>query len=166
MRPTICLALAMAAALAAGGCGYSTESMYRTDVRTVCVPIFASREFRRELETELSYELVKTLESRTPYKVVHDRGRADSELRGEVIDLAAPVLTEDLDTDSPRDVRVTVRCWYQWKDLRTGEMLSPRKEVAASGSYALALGENLNSATTEALRNLAQRIVESMEKGW
>ena len=158
--------LALSAALVAGCGGYSTESLHRTDVRTVAVPIFASHEFRRELEFELSKELVKMIEMRTPYKVVQDQTRADTELRGEILDLQAPVLAEDVRSDSPIAIEVTVSCWFEWKDLRTGEMLAQRPNLQASASYAVAIGENLDSATTEALRRLAERIVEAMEKDW
>ena len=148
------------------GCGYSNRSLYRTDVRTVAVPIFASREFRRELEFELTQELVKMIEMRTPYKVVQDRTRADTELRGEIIDLVAPVLVEDIDSDAPVDVEVTVSCWFEWKDLRTGEMLAQKDNLRATGQYAIPVGETMDSATTEALRRLAERIVEAMEEDW
>ena len=158
--------LVLAAAWGAGCAGYSTAPLHRTDVHTVAIPIFASREFRRELEFELSKELVQMIEMRTPYKVVQDRTRADTELRGEVMDLLSPVLGEDVSTDSPIDVEVTVSCWFEWKDLRTGEMLAKRDDLRATASYAVAAGETLDSATTEALRRLAERIVEAMEKDW
>ena len=159
--------VALVLAGAAAGCaGYSTAPLHRTDVRTVAVPIFASREFRRELEFELSRELVQMIEMRTPYKVVQDRTRADTELRGELIDLQAPVLAEDVASDSPIDIEVTVSCSFEWKDLRTGEVLAKRENLRATGAYAVAIGETLDSATTEALRRLAERIVEAMEKDW
>jgi len=154
------------AALAAGGCGYSTAPLHRTDVRTVSVNIFASKEFRRELEFELGQALVKTIEMRTPYKVVHDPKRADSEIRGEIVILSAPVLTEAVRTDSPSEVEVTIFCWFEWKDLRTGEMLARRDDVSASGTYAVAIGETQDSATSDAVWRVARRIVEAMEKPW
>jgi hypothetical protein len=140
--------------------------LHRTDVRTVAVAVFASKEFRRELEFDLSRELVKTIEMRTPYKVVHDPKRADTELRGEILILNAPVFSENLDTDSPQDVQVTVTCWFEWKDLRTGEVLTRRDEISGSGTYAVAIGETLDSATHEAIRRLAEHIVEAMEADW
>ena len=156
----------VAAALLAAGCGYSAEPLHRGDVRTVAVPIFASKEFRRELEFDLTRELVKTIELRTPYKVVHDRKRADTELRGEIVRLSAPVLTEDTDTDRPQDVQVTITCWFEWKDLRTGEILKRLDHLSGSATYADAIGETQDSATAEATRRLAERIVEAMEKDW
>jgi hypothetical protein len=154
------------AALVAAGCGYTMQPLHRTDVRTVAVPIFASKEFRRNLEFELTKELVQMIELKTPYKVVQDRQRADSELRGEVTYLSAPVLTENIRTDRPQDVQVTVYCWFEWKDTRTGEILAKRQKIAGTGNYAVAIGETLDSATHEAIHRLAVRIVEAMEKDW
>jgi len=154
------------AALAAAGCGYTMQPLHRTDVKTVSVAIFASKEFRRELEFDITGKLVRTIETRTPYKVVHDPKRADSELRGEVLTLLAPVLSEDTKTDTPQDVEVTVTVRFVWKDLRTGEILAKRDEISASGSYAPALGETLDSATNDAMVRLAEQIVEAMEKPW
>jgi len=166
VKPTRWLWVAVAASVAAAGCGYTMRPLHRTDVRTVAVAIFASKEFRRELEFDLSRELVKTIEMRTPYKVVHDPKRADTELRGEILILDAPVYSENLDTDSPQDVQVTVTCWFEWKDLRTGEVLTRQDEVRGSGTYAVAIGETLDSATHEAIRRLAEHIVEAMETDW
>jgi len=153
----------LAAGGVAGGCGYSSQSLHRTDVRTIAVPIFASKEFRREVEFEVSKALVKMIEDRTPYQVVHSPERADTELRGEILELTSPVLSENVDTDSPQDVQVTISCWFEWKDLRTGKVLVRREYVGASATYAVAVGQTLDSATTEAARRLAERIVEYME---
>ena len=166
MRPVRAAVLTLAAALLAGGCGYSTKPLHRTDVRTVAVSIFASKEFRRELEFELTRQLVKMIELRTPYKVVHDPERADTQLRGEVLDLRAPVLTEDPDTDRPQNIEVTLSCWFEWKDLRTGQVLKRRDRISGSATYAEAVNETQDSATFEAAKRLAERIVEAMERDW
>lgn len=166
MKRTALLAPALALAVLAAGCGYSMQPLHRTDVQTVAVSIFASKEFRRELEFELTRQLVKYIELRTPYKVVHDPKRADTELRGEVLNLYAPVLTEDVDTDSPSDIQVSLSCWFEWKDLRTGEVLKRVNRITGSATYATAVNETLDSATFEASARLAERIVEAMEKEW
>jgi hypothetical protein len=153
-------------AAAAAGCGYSTASLYPENVRTIAVPIFASKEFRRELEFDLTRDLVQTIEARTGYKVVHDRARADTELRGEVLELRTPVISEDTDTDRPVDVEVILTCWFEWRDLRSGQVLARRDRLSASSTYAPAIGSGLDSATHEASRYLAERIVEAMEKDW
>ncbi len=165
-RGAVLAVVLVSATLMAGCFGYSTEPLHRTDVRTVVVPVFASKEFRRQIELELTRAVVQVLETRTPYKVVQDRGRADSELRGEVLDLAAPVVAEDLDSDAPIDVQVTLTCWFEWKDLRTGEVLAREAHLSAHGTYSPAIRETQDSATAEAVRDLAERIVEAMESDW
>ena len=154
------------AALAAAGCGYSTEPLHRTDVRTVAVNIFANKDFRREIEFDLARALTKTIETRTPYKVIHDPKRADTEIRGEILAFHAPVLTENVRTDSPMEVEVAIMAWFEWKDLRTGEILARAEEVNGSGAYAVAIGETQSSATSDAIQELARHIVEFMEKKW
>ncbi len=166
MKRTALLALTLVLAAAAAGCGYSMKPLHRTDVKTVAVSIFASKEFRRELEFELTRQVVKFIELRTPYKVVHDPKRADTELRGEVLNLYAPVLTENVDTDVPSDIQVSLSCWFEWKDLRTGEVLKRADRITGSATYARAVNETLDSATFEASSRLAERIVEAMEKEW
>lgn len=156
----------MAAALLAAGCGYSMQPLHRTDVRTVAVPIFASKEFRRELEFDLTRDVVKFIELRTPYKVVQNPKRADTELRGEVTRLVAPVLTENVRNDAVQDVQVTIYCWIEWKDLRTGQVLARRDDLSGTATFATAIGETQDSATNEAIRRLAEHIVEAMEKEW
>jgi len=160
------LLLMLVAAVLVAGCGYSMQPLHRTDVRTVAVSIFASKEFRRELEFELTRQLVKYIELRTPYKVIHDPERADTELRGEVLDLSAPVITEEVDTDRPQDIEVRLACWFEWKDLRTGEILERRDRISGAATYAEAINETQDSATFEATERLAERIVEAMEKDW
>ena len=154
------------AAMTAAGCGYSSQPLHRTDVRTVAVNIFGNKDFRREVEFDLARALTKTIEMRTPYKVVHDPKRADSEIRGEILFLLAPVLSENVQTDTALEVEVSILAWFEWKDLRTGEILARRDEVSGAGSYAPAIGETQSSATSDAVWRLARRIVEYMEIPW
>ncbi len=127
---------AVAAALMVGGCGYSMQPLHRTNVKTVSLSIFGSKEFRRGLEFDLTGKLARLIDTQTPYKIVHDPKRADTELRGEITLLDAPVLTENTATNTPQDIMVTVTCWFEWKDLRTGEILARREKISGSSSYA------------------------------
>src|SRR3954470_5944977 len=81
------------------GCGYSTvggepsstsgyqwRSLYREDVRTVAVPIFTNKTFRRGVEFQLTGAIVRQLEAKSPYKVV-PKERADTILEGEIVDI-------------------------------------------------------------------------------
>src|SRR5438067_12077968 len=85
------------AALALPGCesgghftilGYTTRPNYDTCIKTVYVPIFQCEimldETRRQIPFDLTRAVIREIEAKTPYKVVSDRGRADTELTGRV----------------------------------------------------------------------------------
>ena len=67
-----------------GGCGYTTARPFRTDIQTIHVDMFHSKEFRRELEFRLTEALVKRLEMDTPYRIA-PRRTADMLLTGEIL---------------------------------------------------------------------------------
>ncbi|HEY8505380.1 MAG TPA: LPS assembly lipoprotein LptE, partial [Gemmataceae bacterium] len=71
--------------------GYSTKPLYDEDIRTVYVPIFQNRVFQtgpyRGLEFQLTRALIREIEANTPFKVVSDPCRADTELLGTVLTL-------------------------------------------------------------------------------
>lgn len=161
---TCIAAIAMCVALAAlSGCGYTTAGLHRTDVQTVAVPTFQSREFRRGLEQELTRELVRMIELRTPYKVTSQE-RADTIIEGQVIDLAEQVLAED-DDDVVTEGQVTLRISFRWKDLRTGKIIR-EGQPHQTWHFAVSEDQTLRSAQTMATRKLAERIVELMEEPW
>ena len=155
--------LALLTALVGGCAGYTTEGLHRADVHTVAVPVFESREFRRGLEYEMTKELVNMIELRTPYKVA-TRERADTVIDGTIEDLAESIVAED-DRDVSTAVQVTLQVSYQWTDLRTGEVLRSGTPQYA-WHYAPSEDQTLRSAQTTAIRRLAERIVEDMEKDW
>src|SRR5262245_45600048 len=47
--------------------GYSTKPLHDTEIRTVRVPIFENRTFRRGLEFDLTKEVIRQIEQKTPY---------------------------------------------------------------------------------------------------
>src|SRR5438105_4539764 len=67
--------------------GYTTRPNYDTNIHTVHVPIFKNNTFRRDVEFELTRAVIREIEAKTPYKVVSDPCRADTELTGTIISL-------------------------------------------------------------------------------
>src|SRR5262245_11406459 len=65
--------------------GYTTRPNYDDCIRTVYVPIFENNTFRRGLEFDLTRAVIREIESKTPYKVISDRSRADTELTGTIV---------------------------------------------------------------------------------
>jgi hypothetical protein len=124
------------AACALGGCqsgghfsvlGYTTRPNYDEGIRTVYVPIFENQTFYRHLEWWLTQAVVREIETKTPYKVISDRCRADTELTGSIVAVTKNILNRN-QLNEIREGEQVLTVGIVWKDLRTGEVLSmPRR---------------------------------------
>jgi hypothetical protein len=165
----------MLAAICLAGCGYESsdttvagyhwKSIYRTDVRTVCVPIFQTKTFRRGVEFEVSDALVHEIEAFTPYKVVA-RDHADTILEGEVVSVRTSPLSLSEITGTPQEELTSVVVNFTWKDLRSGKILVERKDFSQSTVYYPTLAEGEFVGTQSAAEKLAAGIVHEMEAAW
>lgn len=151
------------------GCGYSTErdAHFRTEtsdqrpIRTVAVPIFQSREFRRDLEIQLTEALKKRLEVESPFKLA-DEARADTAIYGEVLDVRQGTIGRDFRLVRPRETALTMVVRWYWKDLRSGEILVERPKFVQTVDYIQPLGEDFYHATQRVSDRMAERIIEEM----
>lgn len=152
------------------GCGYSADRMAvarktnsRNDrIRTVALDIFESKEFRRGLELQLTEALAKRLEGESPYKLT-DKKRADTILTGEIKEVRQSTIGRDFQQVRPRETAATLLVSFQWKDLRTGEILVDRPNFVQTVDYIKPLGENFYHASQRGMDRLAERIVEELE---
>lgn len=154
----------------AAGCGpYTMESQYRSDVKTVFVPIWTRGEqvYRRELEERLTEALVKRIELDTPYKVT-TRAKADTELSGRIDRIEQSVLSKNPETGMPRELELTCELSFTWKDLRTGKVLVEHKNFRIADTYIThqPLGEDFFQGSEAVVNRIAQRVVETMEAEW
>ncbi len=166
--------LALATALLAGacclgGCGYTAQSQYRSDVRTIAVPIWhrSANVYRRDIEIRLTEALVKRIEAETPYKVV-DRSRADTVLEGTLLAVRQAVLSFDTRTGEARELQVSITVDFTWKDLRSGELLVEKRRFPVTAEYIPAgpFNEDFFLGSEDVLNRLAQRIVEQLAAPW
>ncbi|MFH1418125.1 MAG: LPS assembly lipoprotein LptE [Planctomycetota bacterium] len=155
------------------GCGYSSDrgEVIRTansqdnPIRTVALDIFESREFRRGLELQLTESLAKRIEAETPLKLAK-KDRADTLLSGEILEVRQATIGRDFRTVTPRETTATVIITFQWKDLRTGEILVDRPKFVQTVDYIRPVGEDFYHASQRSMDRLAERIVEQMESDW
>jgi hypothetical protein len=149
------------------GCaGYSNESLYPGEVGSVYVEMFDNRSFWRGVEYELTDALAKRIETETPYKIISSRDRADTVISGQIVSVDESWLNTERQTGRPLEKEVEVRAVVNWKNLKTGELLIDNKSVSASASYSEWQEQGFRYGSTLAANNLAQRIVELMEKEW
>lgn len=157
MCPLVCLFLT--------GCGYSATRPFRTDIQTIHVEMFQSREFRRELEFRLTESLVKRIETETPYRIA-PKTTADALLTGEILKVENRTLGRDYETGQPREVASNVVIRFTLKDLRSGEILVERPRFVYQSSYIPSVNETFSGGMTRAMDGLSEEIVEAMETGW
>jgi hypothetical protein len=145
--------------------GYQWRSVYRDDVKTVAVPIFHNRSFRRGVEFSLSKAVVNQLEANTPYKVA-PRERADTILEGEITDIAVRTISEDSRVAVPQEQLYIIRVNFIWKDLRTGKILAQRRRFEQSAPYYPTLGEGQYIGAQQNVDRLALAIVQELQADW
>ncbi|TWT76434.1 hypothetical protein CA13_69280 [Planctomycetes bacterium CA13] len=158
-----------------GGCAlyqYGPSSLYRSDIKTVHVPIVRNRTFRHDLGVRLTEAVVREIELRTPYKVTGDPN-ADSSLLIEFNAESKGVLTETA-SDDPRALDMSVSVQANWMS-RQGELLMQNTVVPNSGTliafgqtarFVPEAGQSVDTAVQDAIEKLASRIVSQMEFRW
>ncbi len=118
--------------------------------KTIRVPMFQNRTCYRGMETQLTEEIIRQIEQKSPYKVVE--GDADLELMGKILNVKKNV---DLENPSAgvRDMTVTVEVVF--KDLHTGELLfkEPKHPNVASMLAAASGGVDAKESAIWEYRN-------------
>jgi hypothetical protein len=175
--------------------GYTTAPNYDLTIRTVHVPIFKNLSFRRGIEFDLTRAVIREIEAKTPYKVVSDPCKADTELIGTVVGLDKTLLNIN-PLNEVREAQTILTATVVWRDLRpghTGEILSaprpkspipvpalvptdapppgpppppPPAVVQSLAGFIPELGGSLATAEFNNVNRLAEQIVQMMEKPW
>lgn len=147
------------------GCGYRSDELFRTDLKTVHVQMFESREFRRDLEFMLTEAVKKRIATDTPYRVA-PKQKADTILRGEVLEERQAAFAPDFRSRQPRDKQMTLVVRVLWKDVRTGRLLLERDVLLQAVDYLPPAGETEKLAQQKGIDRLAARIVAQMYNEW
>ena len=153
------------------GCGYMVGGGFDPLVRSVEVPIFETKSFRRGIEVQLTEAVHKQIQLRTPFRLV--KCDADTRLSGRVIDLRKSVLGETRQ-DDPRELQVNLVVEVIWEDLRGGRILAEQQvpigpellSLRSQAEFAPEVGQSLATATQQSMNQLARQIVNLMETPW
>ncbi len=164
MRAALFAALLVAGA-ATLGCGYTSDAVFRTGIQTVYVQPFESRTFRRDFEFLLTEAVKKRIASDTPYRVA-PRDKADTILRGEVLDSPQAAYAPDFRSRQPREKQMTMVIRLEWKDARTGRILVDRPLLLQAVDYMPPVGESEEFAKQKVVDRMAARIVAQMYNEW
>jgi outer membrane lipopolysaccharide assembly protein LptE/RlpB len=114
MRPFACLTIAASAALALSlsGCGYHTlgaATHLPPDVKTLAVPVFATRTEANGAETAITEALIREFRTRTRFRVTTDSGAdADAVLDGTILKQTSTPLTYNVATQQSSSFVITI----------------------------------------------------------
>ncbi|MEM6257665.1 MAG: LPS assembly lipoprotein LptE [Planctomycetota bacterium] len=168
MNKLLAFALAGFVALLTG-CGYTTTELYPTQYTTVTVPNFENRSNDRNVEFTLREALIKEIEQRTPYKTVSGTGLSDTQLTGTIVRVNRRLISRDATAGLSQEIEVTVVVDFEWRDLRTGEVVRGFRGLSSAGQFVpnRAVGEFDDDGVRLAVSRLASDIVARMrEDGW
>ncbi len=148
--------------LIVSGCaGYQmgSRTLYRTDLKTIHVPIFQTNSLRPDLAEWLTEAVIKEIEWRTPYKVVHTP-LADSILTGRILWDNKRVVSENIN-DQPRNLVFSQSAHVTWIDNR-GQILL-QNTISLGNAFVPEAGQSITSAEQTVIKRTAAQIVSQME---
>jgi hypothetical protein len=147
------------------GCGYKQQGLFRDDIKTVYVEMFATKEFRRDLEFMLTEAVKKRIALNTPYRLA-SKEKADTILKGEVLEERQAAYAPDPRSRLPREKTASMAIRVQWQDQRSGRMLLDQPVLLEAVDYVPPAGESERFAQDKAMERLARRIVAKMYADW
>lgn len=168
------IAVILATLAGSSGCAYQfgNRSLYRPDIRTVHVPMVQSDSLRRNLGEQLTEQICRQIELKTPYKLT-DADSADSVLTARIISENKKVLATN-GLDEARDVETDFFVQVRWVDRR-GDLIMNHCDVpvqpllvnvSSATNFVPEGGQSLAVAHQEAMFRLADQIVGLLEMPW
>jgi hypothetical protein len=165
--------VALALAMLAPGCGYSIRAPYDESIKTVYVPPFRSRTFRRDVNLMLTEEIQKEIELRTPYKVVGRKDLADAMIEGEINFTDKNIIVEN-PFNLPRQLTATLTANVTFTDVRNGNekvigdptLLNGAMTVTTVYNFFPEAGESAQGAFLRACQQMSKEIVGAMQSKW
>jgi hypothetical protein len=172
VRTGLLVIVATSLGCAGGGfLGYTTHGLYPEHIRTVGVPVFKNESLRRDVELQLTQEVIKELE-RVGYKVV-DADKADIEVLGTIVADDKMGVGHD-GFINPRGglmnlvARVRVIDKLSGKNLAEGDVTIDPTPVALQSqeTFLIDIVQSRASAEQRALREMARNVVVLLQNPW
>jgi hypothetical protein len=162
--------LSAAALVSLTGCGYTTAGSathITPGVRTIAVPVFATRTLAYHTELAFTQAVIRELDSRTSYQVLTESSpNADAVLNGTVLTQSAVPLTYDSTTGETSSYLLTVTAKVVLRDnnghiLYENDALAYREQYQSTQDLSSFIRED-GPATQRLARDFAQTLVSDM----
>lgn len=147
--------------------GYSFAESMPQDLKSVSIPVCENYTYDLGLEALVTEAVIKEMQRSTPLKVV-SRGAADSELKVIITKSELRRLSVQKKTGFSQELGVTLTVDFEWKDVRSGEMIVSRRDFAAAETFVPAnpSGERLDNGRVGAASRLARDLVWELRSNW
>ena len=100
--------------------GYTSAPNYDTTIRTVYVQCLNTTMLHGSIEFDVARAVINEIQLRTPYRVVHTRGHADTELICKLVKHNKSVINQN-QLGENREASLTLSFEVVWRDLRPGK---------------------------------------------
>ncbi len=157
-RQLICVAFVF---VLVSGCGYSQKSLISRKINSIYITTFENNTFMRGIEFDIAKALKDEIMSRTSLRIVQ-KDSADVIMTGEIGGSAQAALSQS--RDNIVESSVSISASVTLLDTRTGRSMGGG--AGGSASFIVDRGENVQSATEEAIANLARVLVDNLEEEW
>ncbi len=157
-RQLICVAFVF---VLVSGCGYSQKSLIDRKINTIYISIFENNTFVRGIEFDIAKAVKDEIMSRTSLRIVQ-KDSADVIMTGEIGGSAQAALSQS--RDNIVESSVSISASVTLLDTRTGRSMGGG--AGGGASFIVDRGENVQSATEEAIANLARVLVDNLEEEW
>ena len=158
LRQLICVAFVF---VLVSGCGYSQKSLIDRKINTIYISIFENNTFVRGIEFDIAKAVKDEIMSRTSLRIVQ-KDSADVIMTGEIGGSAQAALSQS--RDNIVESSVSISASVTLLDTRTGRSMGGG--AGGGASFIVDRGENVQSATEEAIANLARVLVDNLEEEW
>lgn len=165
--------LSLFVVLLLGGCGYTNRLVLPNNASTLAVPVFENRiEIKRTftyasgLEMEITQKVIDELLFDGNLKVV-DEKKADLVLKGTLVAYEQEPLRFN-DLEGVEEYKLFVAVNLELKDRRTGELIWTEGSFTGEANYFLTGARAISEqdAATQAIKNLADRVVNRIVEDW
>jgi hypothetical protein len=149
------------------GQGYSFNSTFRGDVSSVSIPVFVNNTFYPGIEVQLTEAIVSEMRRTSPYAVTNSAD-AQTIITGTITSVDRQSLTTGRGTGMAEDIALKITVDFEWKDQRSGKILTARRNFSASRSFipASGVGETVAVGQAAAIQQLSRDLVAELRSGW
>ena len=158
LRQLICVAFVF---VLVSGCGYTQKSLFSHKINTIYISVFENNTFVRGIEFDIAKALKDEIMSRTSLRIVQ-KDSADIILTGKIGGSAQAALSQS--RDNIVESSVSISASMTLLDTRTGRTMGGG--VSGGAAFIVDRGENVQSATEEAIAILARNLVNQLEEEW